>query len=275
MTISELKKDAKSRLSGKLGKAVGINVIYFIISFILQLIGNKIETDSLKSVYLIIVAIITLPLSYGILASMIKLSRGENVTVTDFITIGLQNTAKIYGVFGRTLQKLILPLILFIASIVVYTFAVASAVLNSGSSSILVIALVLMIGTLIYYIVKTLSYILTSYVLYDNENSTCKEIVEKSAVLMKGNKWKYIGLCLSFIGWYLLIYIIAIFTATACVSILSSSTLGVLLGTVLTVAFTSIAVLLLTPYISFTLISFYEDLNSVSETTVADEPIIE
>ena len=81
MTISELKKDAKSRLSGKLGKAVGINVIYFIISFILQLIGNKIETDSLKSVYLIIVAIITLPLSYGILASMIKLSRGENVTV--------------------------------------------------------------------------------------------------------------------------------------------------------------------------------------------------
>ena len=127
MTISELKKDAKTRLKGKMGKAFGIMAIYFIISFLLQLIGTFLKNQTLNIIYQIVILIVTFPFSYGILASMIKLSRNEEVGITDFINIGLQNLGKIWGIFGWTLLKLLLPTILYVVSIIVCSLAIESA----------------------------------------------------------------------------------------------------------------------------------------------------
>ena len=262
MTISELKKDAKTRLKGKMGKAFGIMAIYFIISFLLQLIGTFLKNQTLNIIYQIVILIVTFPFSYGILASMIKLSRNEEVVITDFINIGLQNLCKIWGILGLTIIKLLLPTILYVVSIIVCSLAIASA----NSAGITLITAVIMICIMIYYIAKTLSYILSSYILFDEGNLSSKEIVEKSNELMKGNKGKYILLGLSFIGWFLLIY------AFAFVIGILGSILGVV-GAILGFILMAVGAFILSIYIEFTFISFYEDLNSYTETTVVNEVI--
>lgn len=271
MTISELKKEAKVKLAGKWGKAILLTVIYTIIVGILEMIGTAINNNTLSAIYRLVIAIINVPFSYGFIASMIKLSRGEDVGITDFITLGLQSFGKVWAVVGRTIQKLILPIILIIISIVILIIGVvqnfaqsinyySTAASTSSSYGFLsLVGIILFIAAWIYYIVKALSYQLTSYILYDNQNATGKEIVEKSADLMTGNKWKYIGIAFSFIGWYLLIVLITFVSA----AVFSNSVISSLVTMIalLVIAF------YLSPYIAFTTINFYEDLNGSTTTS--------
>lgn len=69
------------------------------------------------------------------------------------------------------------------------------------------------------------------FILCDNPTLTGKEIVEKSAVIMKNNKWRFFCLSLSFIGW----------------AFLAGLTFG-------------IGMLWLSPYMQVSVVHFYEDL---------------
>ena len=53
-------------------------------------------------------------------------------------------------------------------------------------------------------IIKAFAYALTPYILKDNPELSCLEAIERSRLMMKGNKWRLFVLCLSFIGWFLL-----------------------------------------------------------------------
>lgn len=53
-------------------------------------------------------------------------------------------------------------------------------------------------------IIKTLAYSLTPYILKDNPELSCLQAIERSRLMMKGNKWRLFVLYLSFIGWFLL-----------------------------------------------------------------------
>lgn len=255
MTISEIKKEAKVKLQGKLGKTILLYVVYAIIIGLLESISMLIKQEALSTIYSIALLIITLPFSYGFVASLIKLSREEDVQVTDFITIGLQNMGRVWGVFGRTLLKLILPLILYIAAFVFCMYSIISTAINPDNGTMLIVSIILLVASIIYLIAKALLYGLSSYLIYDEENSSSKEIVEKSANLMNGNRWKYIGLMLSFIGWYLLIYLITIIL--------------MMVSPIIAIIFIFVGSFLLVPYVAFSGIGFYEDLNS-SVTTTTD-----
>lgn len=249
MNISELKKDAKIKLSGIYFKVILINLVYLIIVGILETLGNIINNDILSFIYPILILIISLPFSYGLLVSMLKLSRNEDISLTDFITIGLNNMKNVWKVLGRTILKVIVPIILFILTAVtsIITFSVSLA--YSISPIIIIVSFTLFIIATIYYIAKLLSYILTYYILYDNPELSAKEIVGKSENLMNKHKWDYILLCLSFIGWILLIYLC---------STLLIMFVNEILGTILLF----IAYLALVPYISFSMVNFYEELSS-------------
>lgn len=82
-------------------------------------------------------------------------------------------------------------------------------------------------------IIKAFAYVLTPYILKDNSELSCLEAIERSRLMMKGNKWRYFVLCLSFIGWILL----------------GILTLG-------------IGLLWIAPYIYTTSAAFYEDVKS-------------
>ena len=249
MVISELKKDAKIKLSGVYFKVILINLVYLIIVGFLEAFGNIINNDIISLIYQTIILIISLPFSYGLLSSMLKLSRNENVSITDFITIGLNNMKMVWKVFGRTILKVILPIILFVITAVISILAFSYYIAYSSNPIIIIVSLILFIVSAVYYVVKLLSYILTYYILYDNKEYSAKEIVEKSENFMHTHKWDYIFLCLSFIGWILLIYL--------CTSLIIMFVNEVLGAIVLFISY-----LALVPYISFSMINFYEELNS-------------
>lgn len=53
-------------------------------------------------------------------------------------------------------------------------------------------------------IIKALEYSQVEYLLAENPSLSTKEALERSKEMMDGNKWKYLVLLLSFIGWHLL-----------------------------------------------------------------------
>jgi len=67
-----------------------------------------------------------------------------------------------------------------------------------------IVGLILVIVADIWYIARSLLYSLSVFVAYDNPNMSSLEVVNESARMMKGNRWKIVLLSLSFIGWAIL-----------------------------------------------------------------------
>lgn len=202
MLISEIKANARRSLQGKWGKGALI-----VLTYLLIMLGISWILTKLSFVGEVIDIIISVPISYGIMASFIKLKRGEEVKYTGFLSEGFSMFGRVWGICGHILLKMILPVILILAFITINSFSFSVNMLSSSSSSYLGLAILSIIGLIItgiYASVKGLLYFLTNYILYDNPNMTSKEIVEESERLMRGNRWNYVWLTLSFIGWLIL-----------------------------------------------------------------------
>lgn len=256
MYISELKKEAKVKLVGKWPLAIGINLTYLILTVALSYVATKID-GIVGAILALIFAIITIPLSFGITASMLNLSRNETVGVTDFITIGFKNFKKAIFLSLSIFFRIIIPVIILVFSVALsiisgFANAVGSSAASSGITSI--VTLLLAVASMIWIIYKVLSYALSTYVLIDNEEMKSGEAIAKSCELMKGYKLKFVGLVLSFIGWFLLCGFLAGIAEIA----------NEMLGTIVMYGLS----LLLTPYITFAEINFYEDLAGVPEVKV-------
>ena len=264
MTISELKKEARIKLSGNWIKAIIITLLYLIITSLLEVITSTIQNEILALCYSILVLIISLPLSYGLTVCMIKIARNEEVSIFDFVTLGLSKTKSVWKVYGRTLLKLILPIILVTIAISILVVNIVLQSYNtftdpsSFNPTLIILATILLIASLIYLILKSLYYVVTTYVLYDNPNATGKEIVAKSAELMQFKRKDYFLLNLSFIIWYLLIYLIG--------------RISIAYNPIIAVVLTLIGLLILTPYITISIINFYEDISIDNKKINKEEP---
>ena len=230
-----------------------MHILLYVLLFVVLLVFMLIKNALILLIGLALIIIYGLPIAAGITKSMMDLLKGTDSGITDFITIGLKNTYNVWKTYGRTILKL-LPayLLLVLAMILTTIFTTVGTISNSVS----IILLAFGIGTLgtiassIFLFIQSIKYSLSTYIMFDNPESTGKEIVEQSAKLMKGNIGNYIWLSLSFIPWYLLIYIISycVYSFIPEDNILS----------VITSGFT----LLLTPYIQASLIGFYETLKN-------------
>lgn len=275
MKISELKKEAITKLTGKWGLAVGVGIVYAIFYAVLQMILDFVFQNASEGVLAIIsfiLDILLIPFSYGILVSMIRLSRNENVGVMDFISTGLRNFGKVIKLNIVMVLKLWLPILLLIVSVLLLGFAfyqvsdsaITAETLPNVSSSpelvpaLIITAIVIELVAVSIMIVKTLSFSLSSYLLFDNPEATSNEIINTSVRLMKGYKFKFVLLDFSFIGWIFLL----LFTFVIAAAIVPTFSIIVLLA----------GISILAPYISFTTISFYETLKNNNDT---EAPIAE
>lgn len=256
MKISELKKEARMDLTGKWGLAVGINLVHLVITLCLTYVANSIQ-GIIGAILALIIGIITIPLSYGLTASMLKLSRNENVGIADFIKIGFKNFKRSVFLSLSIFVRMIIPIILiaFAGTLsIVSGFASNISSADSSAGIFSVVSLVLSVVAMIWLIYKILSYALSTYLLVDDEEAKSKEVITKSSELMKGNKLKFVGLVFSFFGWFLLCGILAAI----------AESIDVTFGTVVMYGLS----LLLAPYITFTEINFYEELAGISEVKV-------
>lgn len=244
MKSSEIRKEARESLSGKWGKAACITLTFLVISFAVGFLQGLVgEESAFYDLIDLAYGIISIPISFGLLISFIKLKKGENVKPFDFFKEGFSRFGKSYGIWFHTLIKLLLPTILFIVLLVALVFLIIAAAVEETFSTTLLIVVILLLATTIYMMIKSLLYVFAYNISYDNPELSSKECVLKSAELMKGNRGKYFLLELSFIGW----------------TILAGFTLG-------------IGMLWLMPYMQIAAICFYEKLSN-PEAEKAEEVI--
>lgn len=166
-TNSELKKLAKSQLSGKWIYFVLFTLVYIIIGCIPSSIAVKV--DSSGSVSFIINALITGPLSLGFTICFLKLIRGEELRFETLFD-GFKN---------------FLPAFLLTILIGIFTFLWTLLLIIPG-------------------IIAALRYSMSIYILADNPSINVMDAIKQSKEMMNGHKWKLFCLSLSFIGWGIL-----------------------------------------------------------------------
>ena len=211
MSISKIRENARVALAGKWGKGACMVLAYLAFAFVAGLIIGLAGGDEtlIGSLLNLILTICEVPLIFGLSYAFIKLKRNEEVKAFDFLNLGFSNFGRAWKISLREALKLILPLIGVIVGAVMLSIGAISVVMAETSSTGLVLAgLVVYIASLIWLVVRSLLYSLTTYVAYDNPNMDSKEVVNESARMMKGNRGKLFLLSLSFIGWAIL----AVFT---------------------------------------------------------------
>ena len=254
MPPSEIRKEAREALRGKWGKAICIILVYvafsFIIGFVESLVGNG---TVLYTIIDLAYLVISIPLSFGLVISFMKLKRDEEVSCFDFFKDGFSRFGKSWGIWFQTFIRLLLPIICFVLIIILMAgltiFAKASngtTVANPMSPVISLISVVLYIATIVYVVSRALLYAIAYNIGYDNPELSSKACVLKSEALMKGNRGSYFLLELSFIGW----------------AILACFTLG-------------IGFLWLLPYIQVATVCFYERVAKPEVKKVEEEVKIE
>lgn len=250
MPPSEIRKDARESLAGKWGKAVCILLAYTLISFAIGFIEGLAKKGSTLALILeLAFLIISVPMSFGLIISFIKLKRGEEVNAFGFLSDGFSRFGKSWGIWAHTLLKLLLPIICLVFVIVLMAVLISVNVVTSEagfSIGLILLFVVLYIATLIYVVSRSFLYVLAYYIGYDEPNLSSGECVKKSENLMKGNRGNYFLLQLSFIGW----------------AILAVLSLG-------------IGMLWLIPYMSVATVCFYDRVAKLNTKSIDEETSIE
>lgn len=274
MSSKELKIEAKSKLAnGKYLNLLVINIFYALIMSAFLILSQSFadaSSSGIATIASIVSIIISIPLSYGVLVSTIKILHDEEVNSTEFLNIGFKNFGKVWSVYLRVFLKLIPAILVLILSIVIIVLSfvknstLENTTFQSTSSVMFIIGMILYIIGFIYLIIKGLNYSLTSYILNENSDTSSLEIANTSEKLMQGNKWNFVKLSLSFIGWYLLIGVISAIISSFLPSNLENlSEISRCIDTLLMSA--------LTPYITTTIYLFYEHLKDSQTVDTAQD----
>lgn len=212
MQINDIKEKSKIKLNGNYIRCASSSLFYFIIFYLITLfqykITNNIENSILLSVLQAFVFIINWILNYGIISNILDLSNIKTNSITDFINTTIKYSGKYIKIGLNVLIRILVPLLLFILSIY-YWFGTKVAEIHKIdflcfyhnlvplANSLLIISIIV----LLYFILK---YVLVAYIYYENPTMSVKDIINKSKELMKGKKFQYIILLLSFLHWFLI-----------------------------------------------------------------------
>ena len=206
ITATGTKNEARKALAGKWGKGALIALCYSIVEgaiSAIQNIGQNAGNNTLQLILSILAFIISVPLSYGLLISFIKLKRDEEVNTFDFLTEGFSNFSRAWLVALNVFVKMLLPVGIIVLSIILMvTFiALRGATDNSIFTTLFLLSIILCIIGYLWTIVRSFSLFLANYIAYDEPNLSAYECCKKSIEKMKGNRGNYFVLSLSFIGW--------------------------------------------------------------------------
>ena len=202
MKISEIKKQCSLSLEGNLFKAILITLFYTLINLLAQFILLKLKSvfANANTLFLIIQLVINvalLPFSYGLIVSLIEISKNKNISLTNFINVGLLNYTKTIKIFFGIFLRII-------GYVALFMFALILSIINFGNPAITVLFRILLIISIIVLIIKSLNFVFVLFINYEDSKLSVKEIINKSKELMKKNKFKYILLILSFILWFII-----------------------------------------------------------------------
>ena len=187
-SFKELKREARSALKGKWGEGVLVVFIVILFAFLCGIPNGCFRIthpDFEQNIWSYFVSgtvfayvvptyllgiFVLYPLSVGYYNSFRLLLGGDKELVDNMFKVGFKNYLHNVGGMFLTYLLIILWTLLFVVP----------------------------------GIIKSFAYAMTPFVLVDNPELSCYEAIKRSQELMKGNKWRYFLLALSFLGWILL-----------------------------------------------------------------------
>lgn len=161
-----LMSQAREALAGKWGLAVGVSLLYFLVTVLVQSIpsiGERFYPGEIISF------LIAGPLSLGLVIFFLKLSRNQNPK-WDEIFKGFESFSVAFVAYLLT---------------IVFTLLWALLLIVPG-------------------IIAAISYSMTFYILADNPGMSARDAIKKSKMMMMGYKWKLVCLGFRFLGWAIL-----------------------------------------------------------------------
>lgn len=168
---AELKRHAKDQLKGKWGLAIGSIVVIFIIQFIFNFISRCAQDNTILFIILTLVSmIISSVMSIGMCRLSLNYAYDDKQPAFTDIFAGFKVILKIIGLF------ILLLIIIMVGTI-----------------------LVVIPGIIFAYMFSQAYYILA-----DDNSKSIIQCLKESAGMMKGYKFKYFVLSLSFLGWIIL-----------------------------------------------------------------------
>lgn len=167
----ELKRHAKDQLRGKWGIAVGSIIVVILIEIIFNFISRFHEENILMHIILTLVSMIV---SSALTAGNIRLSLNyaydnKEPALLDVFS-GFKILPKVIGLFLLLTIIIFVGMILFIIPGIIFTYMFSQAY----------------------------------YILVDDNSKSVIQCLKESAAMMKGYKFQYFVLLLSFLGWAIL-----------------------------------------------------------------------
>jgi len=212
MKISEIRKEAMGALKGKWKKALAITVTYLVATFCISfIIGLFEENFIIETILAVVEFVITIPLSFGIAWTFLKLKRNEDIKILDPFKIGFGNFFRAWKITGRILLKMILPMLFFfVIGTLLYDIIISYSIMQAQAGETVVARWGILAALAIYCIAiicvmfMLLKYSLTSFIACDKPDMSVSEVVNKSKKMMKKNRWKMIFIQLPYILWIIL-----------------------------------------------------------------------
>lgn len=210
-SCSELKKMARSSLSGRYAQAIGVIIIYLLIGFGINilttlLVNGLTDTTAINNVSLyvktmlpilgmdIIVSILLQIFLCGLYQFFLNFVRQKEYKFRDLF----------YGFKHNPDRIIVANIIQFVIYFVLMIPVILAIVLSIINPNYIFLAFFMMLIAIIMIVIISYRYLLSPFLLMDNENMGGIESLRTSAQLMKGHKGHMFLISLSFIGWEIL-----------------------------------------------------------------------
>lgn len=255
MKIFDFLAETINNLKGKIGKSILILLAFELISIFMVVIQYLLPTNLfIISISAILIILFQTPIMFGLSCTIYKLFNqdSKNVDISDFLTIGLKNFKKAWGIALYTFLRLIPPISLLITAGIILSLKELYNNLPIHDF-LMFIVFVLSITSIIWIIIKTYLYSITNFIAFDNLKLPSKEIVKKSKELMLKKRSKLFLIHLIFIALSILIT----YSLTAISAILALFIYNTLI-TILTTVILLVSYLILFICTQFSTIVYYK-----------------
>lgn len=200
--MKQIKKQAKTILKENFKIAILGIFITYLIPFLLcdkQYNENTMGFNmSVKNWTFILLIVVQAAFAIGRACFLLNLAEDNKNAKLEDILLGFKKFPKALGLY------LSLNLI-YIFEIILLSIFIAVGTANLNSSNIISILIILVFAVVIIFTKILLSQ--CYFIIAGDTSKGIFETIKAGIKLMKGNKFKYIKLVLSFIGWFLLMFI--------------------------------------------------------------------
>ncbi len=221
-----IKQTAKERFKAKYWTCVGVVFLMLLITGVCQtvvtLVGGAMgipnDTAALESgimpisgagltlysVLSMLVALVTGTFAIEAAYFFLRVYRGEDVTVGDYVSNLFSNLGRKMG--ANLWLGFIMFLWIMLSMIPVFAISFAAVAGSEQTTAILTVLVVIaLIALYVFVIIKGLSYSMMYYIVRDCPNVPVREAMKLSIRMTKGYKGQIFMFGLSFIGWFLLV----------------------------------------------------------------------